>query len=115
VDYKTPWEKTIVSPPPSSYTFLHNIIMASLRFLFLAFFVVLSLHSIAEVEASRKLLSPTLPDLGNLPTFQFPPGTQWPEYRLPPFLKPNYPAIPSSYYFYTPPATTTTPKTSSNP
>jgi len=89
--------------------------MASLRFLFLAFFIVLSLHSIGEVQASRKLLAPSLPDLGNLPVFEFPPGTPWPEYRLPPFLKPNYPAIPSSYYFYTPPATTQTAKTSSKP
>ncbi|QCD84141.1 hypothetical protein DEO72_LG2g4491 [Vigna unguiculata] len=81
--------------------------MASLRFLFLAFLLVLSLHSIGEVEgSSRKLLSPSLPDLGNIPVFEFPPGTPWPEYRLPSFLKPNYPAIPSSYYFYTPPANT---------
>ncbi|QCE11685.1 hypothetical protein DEO72_LG10g2921 [Vigna unguiculata] len=62
--------------------------MASLRFLFLTFFVVLSLNT-GEVEASRKLLSSSLPDLGNIPVFEFPPGTPWPEYRLPPFLKSN--------------------------
>lgn len=88
--------------------------MASLRFLFLAsFFIVLSLSiNIGEVQgANRKLLAPTFPDIGNIPGVQyppFPPVTDWPEYRLPSFLRPNYPAIPANYYRYTPPAKTTT-------
>ncbi|KAK7400357.1 hypothetical protein VNO78_11563 [Psophocarpus tetragonolobus] len=89
--------------------------MVSFRSLFLALFIVLSLFSIGEVRASRKLLAPTIPDLGNLPdlpNLEYPPfpsgNFQWPEYRLPSFLRPNNPSIPSGSYFFTPPATTTT-------
>ncbi|KHN33557.1 hypothetical protein glysoja_005599, partial [Glycine soja] len=63
--------------------------MASFCVLLLSFFfIVLSLFSIGNVQASRKLLAPILPDLGNsLPRVifpPFPPVTDWPEYRLPP-------------------------------
>ncbi|RZB82888.1 hypothetical protein D0Y65_031805 [Glycine soja] len=57
--------------------------------------------------ASRKLLAPTLPDLGNsLPRLifpPFPPVTDWPEYRLPP------PLIRTLPPFSPPSATTTNP------
>ncbi|TKY59463.1 hypothetical protein E2542_SST16552 [Spatholobus suberectus] len=72
--------------------------MASLRFLFLAFFIVLALSCIGEVQASRKLLAPTFPDVGNIPGLDippFPPVTDWPEYRLPAPLFPNLPSVPS--------------------
>ncbi|CAJ1936117.1 unnamed protein product [Sphenostylis stenocarpa] len=75
------------------------------------------MFSIGEVQAHRKLLAPSFPGFGNIPTFQAPPGIDWPEYRLPSFLRPNYPPIPSGFYRYTPPATTTatTTQTSSKP
>lgn len=93
--------------------------MASLRFFFLAFFfIVLSLSCIGEVQANRKLLAPTIPNLGNVPNYgnipglkypPFPPVTEWPEYRLPPPLfKVEFPPFrQGSFNFFTPPATTT--------
>ncbi|KAL2343830.1 hypothetical protein Fmac_005115 [Flemingia macrophylla] len=85
----------------TSYSF--QKIMASLRSLFMAFFIVLSLSCIGEVQASRKLLAPTF---ANIPGFNlppFPPITDWPEYRLPPeLLSPNFPSG-----FFSPPASTT--------
>ncbi|KAG4960633.1 hypothetical protein AAZX31_13G240900 [Glycine max] len=82
--------------------------MASIRVLLLSFFfIALSLFSFGNVEASRKLLAPTLPDLGNsLPRLifpPFPPVTDWPEYRLPP------PLIRTLPPFSPPSATTTNP------
>ncbi|KAJ1387001.1 hypothetical protein SESBI_40315 [Sesbania bispinosa] len=81
--------------------------MASIRLFFLAFFIALSLSSIGKVQASRKLLAPTFPDVGNIPGLKFPPFppvTEWPEYRLPPPIF-KFPPIP---YFFTPPAKTIT-------
>ncbi|KAL9321369.1 hypothetical protein ACSQ67_013208 [Phaseolus vulgaris] len=62
------------------------------------FFIVLSLLSIGNVQASRKLVAATLPNMGNSPVPviypPFPPITDWPEYRLPPPFSPVPPTLP---------------------
>ncbi|KAK7302566.1 hypothetical protein RJT34_13458 [Clitoria ternatea] len=79
--------------------------MASFRVLLLSFFIAVSLLGIGNVQASRKLLAPTLPNFGNSsPGLNFPPFprvTEWPEYRLPP---PLTSALPP----FSPPSPTTT-------
>ncbi|KAE9597080.1 hypothetical protein Lalb_Chr16g0382851 [Lupinus albus] len=85
--------------------------MASTRLFFLTFFIALSLFSISNVQANRKLLAPTnIPSgFGNIPGLKFPPFppvTEWPEYRLPPNI-PSFSSIPS---FFSPPAATTSTK-----
>ncbi|KAK7328107.1 hypothetical protein VNO77_22203 [Canavalia gladiata] len=79
--------------------------MASFRMLLLSLFIAFSLLSFGHVQASRKLLAPTLPNLGNYPGLNFPPFpkvTEWPEYRMPP---PLFGTVPP----FTPPATITNP------
>ncbi|KAG4945431.1 hypothetical protein AAZX31_15G055300 [Glycine max] len=81
--------------------------MASFRVLLLSFFfIALSLLSIGNVQASRKLLAPTLPNMNNSPPRvifpPFPPVTDWPEYRLP---SPLIRTLPP----FSPPSTTTNP------
>nr|KYP63051.1 hypothetical protein KK1_017616 [Cajanus cajan] len=76
--------------------------MASLRELLLSFFIALSLLSIGNVQASRKLPAPTLPNSPRQIFPPFPPIMDWPEYRLPsPFIR----TLPPS----SPPPTTTNP------
>ncbi|KAG4960635.1 hypothetical protein AAZX31_13G239700 [Glycine max] len=75
--------------------------MASFRvFLLSFFFIALSLLSISNVQASRKLMAPTMPNMGNSPPRvifpPFPPVTDWPEYRLPsPFIRTLPPFSPN--------------------
>ncbi|KAI4299140.1 hypothetical protein L6164_032628 [Bauhinia variegata] len=85
--------------------------MASTRLVLLALFIAFSFSSIVKVHANRKLLAPSLPDLGNIPGLNFPvpPITEWPEYRLPPpiFRVPNIPSFPTNPFF-SPPVTAAT-------
>ncbi|CAL5213597.1 unnamed protein product [Lathyrus oleraceus] len=65
--------------------------MASMRFFFLVLLIALSLSSIDKVQCggNRKLLTLKFLNVGKIPGFEFPtlpPGTEWPEYRLPPPL-----------------------------
>lgn len=74
--------------------------MTSVRLFLLAVLIALSLSSIVDKVqcGNRKLLAQTFPGVVEIPALQFPPFppvTEWPEYRLPPF-------------FFTPPASTTT-------
>lgn len=91
----------------TDFDHIYTTKMASFRvFLLSFFFIALSLLSISNVQASRKLLAPTMPNMGNYPPRviypPFPPVTDWPEYRLPaplirtlpPFSPPPNPTNP---------------------
>jgi len=87
----------LLSPTLLVITYLSNLLgpkihfltqMASVRLFLLAILIIVSLSSIGNVQGggTRKLLTPTFPDVGKIPGLDFPPFppvTEWPEYRLP--------------------------------